>query len=102
MKGEGHDRECYSYMAICEMFYHLLDAPDVLIAHESFFRDLFHGFDVLLNKKINNSKDYIDEFDNFTLYLDEMQQYYYAELAIPSKYYNEEVLDEIIGYLVDI
>ena len=46
LKSEGYDTECYSYMAICEMYYQLMDRPDELISHENFFNDLFNSYQI--------------------------------------------------------
>lgn len=99
LKVEGYDYECYSYMSICVMYYHLIDRPDVLISHESFFSDLFKAFDRLLYLKINNPDEYVIECKEFSSYLSEMQHYYYLNVAIPSEHYDEDVLNEIIGHL---
>ena len=86
-------------MSICDMYYHLIDKPDELMAHESFFRDLFKSFDKLLCFKINDSEKYMVECGEFSSYLSEMQHYYYTNVAIPSDHYDEEVLNEITSHL---
>ena len=89
---EGFDDESNCYMDICNMYYNLIDRPDVLIRYECFFNDLFDEFDKLLYAKINNAKDYECIYDNFIMY-------YYTEVAIPSPYYDEETAKEIISKL---
>lgn len=100
LKAEGHEKECYDYMSICEMYYRLIDRPDELVAHESFFMDLFNAFDGILYLKINNHQRYVEEYPKFSLYLGEMQHYYYLNLAIPSEHYNRDVLNEMTSHLV--
>lgn len=99
LKSEGYDTECYSYMAICEMYYQLMDKPDELISHENFFNDLFNSFDNLLSSKITKSADYDERYAEFLLYTTKMQEYFYKNLAVPSPYYDEEVCNEIISRL---
>ena len=81
------------------MYHDLMDRPDELVAHESFFKDLFRAFDELLFIKINRPWEYPDKSEEFLMYSGEMQQYYYTEVAIPSPYYDSEVLKEITGHL---
>lgn len=96
LKSEGYDNECYNYMAICEMYYHLMDRPDELISHEKFFNDLFNAFDDLLSSRISKSVAYDEKYDEFLLYTTKMQEYYYKNLAVPSMSYDEEVCNKII------
>ena len=100
LKMEGYDKECYSYMSICLMYYNLIDRPEVLVAHENFFMDLFKAFDELLFFRKNNPNEYGEKYEEFLFYKGKMQEYYYTNLAIPSPYFNREVLNEITGYLV--
>lgn len=99
LKDEGHIDESYCYMEICNMYYHLLDNPDKLIAHELFFKDLFKAFDELLFVKFNNFKGYGDKYDDFIIYLGEMETYFYSEVATPTKNYDEDVCRKIINCL---
>lgn len=99
LKEEGHDNECYNYMSICEMYYDLMDRPDELIAHESFFMDLFEAFDELLLIKINQQEIYGQKYEEFILYNSKMQQYYYTKVAVASPHYNEKVSRDIISHL---
>ena len=96
LKSEGYDNECYNYMAICEMYYHLMDRPDELISYEKFFNDLFNAFDGLLSSTISKSVDYDEKYDEFLLYTTKMQEYYYKNLAVPSRSYDEECCNKII------
>lgn len=96
---DGHHKESNNYIAICDMYYDLMDRPDALIAHENFFNDLFDAFDELLNIKINDDKRYDEEYEKFISYRGAMQEYYYTTLAIPSKNYNKKTCKEIIGHL---
>lgn len=100
LKTEGYDNECYNYMAICEMYYHLMDMPEKLISHEKFFNDLFNAFDDLLSSRICKSvDDYDEKYEEFLLYATKMQEYYYKNLAVPSRSYDEECCNEIISRL---
>ena len=94
---EGFYYESNSYMDICAMYYDLMDRPEVLIEHKSFFMDLFNAFDKLLYAKINNPDDYERISHEFLMYSGEMQGYYYTEVAIPSPYYDEEFCKKMIG-----
>ena len=96
---EGYKRESVSYMAICEMYYRLMDRPDELIAHESFFMDLFKSFEDILWIRINEPDEYDEKFDDFLVYRGKMQEYYYRNLAVPSSHYDEKTLNEITSYL---
>ena len=97
---EGFKNESYDYMAICAMYYDLMDRPAELINHEGFFNDLFKAFDELLSVKINNPNEYDSKYDEFLLYCGKMQQYYYTHIAIPSEYYDRDVLNEITNHLL--
>lgn len=90
------------YMSICEMYYHLIDRPDELIAHEGFFNDLFEAFDQLLHDKVFNPEDYDGRLDEFFKYYGNMRHYYYTNVAIPSSHFDEESLNEITGHLVSV
>ena len=96
---EGHYEESYSYMAICAMYYRLMYRPEVLVAHESFFMDLFKAFDELLYTKMNDPDVYTEKYIEFEDYSMKMQEYYYSNLAIPSPYYNEQTLNKITSNL---
>lgn len=96
---EGLNKESYSYMAICEMYYDLLDRPNVLIAHERFFIDLFNAFDELLFIKKTNPDEYWEKYNEFIKYRGKMQQYYYTRVAINIEFFDEEVLKTISGHL---
>ena len=96
---EGFNNESNSYMDICDMYYNLMDRPDVLIYHESFFNDFFNEFDKVLYARINNPEDYERIYNEFLMYSGEMQEYYYTEVAIPSPFYDEKTTKEIIGKL---
>lgn len=96
---EGYRKESNCYMSICDMCYDLMDRPEDLIEHESFFADLFNAFDRLLHIRINRPWDYEREFEKFLIYKVKMQEYYYGELAVPSAKYDEEVSKQIISHL---
>jgi hypothetical protein len=100
LKAEGHNYECYSYMSICDMYYHLIERPDELMAHEKFFIGLFDSFDKLLFSKITCSEKYQEELLEFKSNLREKRRYFYTQVAIPSEHYDEDVLNEITGHLV--
>ena len=95
LKSEGYDKECYNFMAICEMYYDLMDNPDELINQESFFKDLFNAFDELLSVRIN----YDEKYNEFLMYTTKMQEHYYLNFAVPSPYYDEDVCNDIISKL---
>lgn len=96
---EGYCMESNSYMAICEMYYQLMDRPKELISHEGFFMDLFNAFDNLLFARVNESEKYLEKYREFLIYRGKMQDYFYSELAIPSPYYDNDVCRQIIGHL---
>ena len=98
---EGHAKESDNYMSICDMYYDLMDRPDVLIAHEKFFKDLFDAFDNLLHIKINAPEKYGQKYKKFMLYRGKMQEYYYTNLATTSKFYNKGTCKEIISHLAE-
>lgn len=81
------------------MYHDLIDRPEELIAHESFFTDLFNAFDELLYIRIHDPEEYSAKSEEFLMYSGKMQEYYYTEVAIPSPYYAEDVCKEIIGHL---
>lgn len=95
----GYNNESTSYMLICSMYYRLMDRPNKLIAHEKFFMDLFDAFDEILDIRIHKSEEYDEKYLEFLKYLSKMQQYYYTEVAVPSKYYDKQTCAEIIGHL---
>lgn len=99
LDSEGHIKESNNYMNICAMYYDLMDRPEVLIEHESFFTDLFDAFDETLSIKVTQPESYEKKYIEFRMYLGKMEQYYYTEVAIPSKHYNKEVCKEIISHL---
>lgn len=99
LKDDGHVDESYCYMEICNMYHHLLNNPDKLMAHESFFNDLFNAFDELLMVKLNNSEEYELKYDDFIVYLGEMESYFYSGVATPTKDYDEKVCHDIINLL---
>ena len=99
LNSEGYSNECYSYMTICEMYSDLIDRPDVLISHESFFMDLFNAFDEILSIRIEKPEIYNLKYGEFLTYITEMQQYYYTKVAIPSPNYNEKTCRKIISQL---
>ena len=88
-----------SYMAICEMYYSLIDRDDDLVAHESFFIDLFNAFDNILQIKIDQAENYDEEYNQFLVYRRKMQEYFYRNLATPSPHFNRDALDEITSNL---
>jgi hypothetical protein len=96
---EGYKNESTSYMAICAMYYRLMDRPDELMAHESFFMDLFNAFDEILFVRINNPEEYEEKYEEFLKFRGKMQDYYYTEVAIPSPNYDKDVCKEIISHL---
>ena len=96
---EGLNKESYSYMAICEMYYSLIDRDDDLVAHESFFIDLFNAFDNILQIKIDQAENYDEEYNQFLVYRRKMQEYFYRNLATPSPHFNRDTLDEITSNL---
>ena len=96
---EGHYEESYSYMAICSMYYQLMDKPNLLITHESFFMDLFRAFDDLLYTKMNDPDVYNKKYLEFEGYSLKMQEYFYSNLAVPSPYFNEKTLNKITSNL---
>lgn len=96
---EGLCEESSSYMDICAMYYDLMDRPNELIIHESFFNDLFIAFDELLYVRINKPVEYSTKSEEFLMYSGKMQEYYYTEVAIPSPHYSEKTCKEIIGNL---
>lgn len=96
---EGHYEESYSYMAICSMYYQLMDKPNLLITHESFFMDLFRAFDDLLYTKMNNPDVYNKKYLEFEGYSLKMQEYFYSNLAVPSPHFNEKTLNKITSNL---
>lgn len=96
---EGYKNESTSYMAICAMYYRLMDRPDELVNHESFFMDLFNAFDEILFIRINKPDEYDEKYGEFLKYRGKMQDYYYGEVAIPSPKYDSEVCREIISHL---
>lgn len=97
---DGHKDESNIYMSICEMYYQLIDRPDDLIRHESFFEDLFRAFDELLYVKIHSHDGFEEKNDEFFRYYGKMMQYFYTDVAIPSENYNADTLNEITGFLV--
>ena len=97
---EGYYDESNSYMSICEMYYRLIDRPEVLVAHESFFMDLFKAFEEFLYVKINNPEEFQEKCEEFLFYKGKMQEYYYTKVAIPSPHYDEDVLNEITRHLI--
>lgn len=100
LKAEGYVEECYIYMSICEMYYRLIDKPEELIANEEFFTELFEEFDELLFVRINKPAEYKEKYDGFRVGLREKYQYYYTQVATPSKHYDKEVLNDITKCLV--
>lgn len=96
---EGHYEESYSYMAICSMYYQLMDKPNLLITHESFFMDLFRAFDDLLYTKMNNPDVYNKKYLEFEGYSLKMQEYFYSNLAVPNPHFNEKTLNKITSNL---
>lgn len=96
---EGHYEESYSYMAICSMYYQLIDKPNLLITHESFFMDLFRAFDDLLYTKMNDPDVYNKKYLEFEGYSLKMQEYFYSNLAVPSPHFNEKTLNKITSNL---
>lgn len=96
---EGHYEESYSYMAICSMYYQLMDKPNLLITHESFFMDLFRAFDDLLYTKMNDPDVYNKKYLEFEGYSLKMQEYFYSNLAVPSPHFNEKTLNKITSNL---
>lgn len=96
---EGFYDESNCYMDICAMYYDLMDRPDELMLHKDFFMDLFNAFDELIYVRINKPEEYVKKYEEFLRYSSKMQEYYYTEVAIPSKYYNEETCKKIIGNL---
>ena len=96
---EGYKNESTSYMAICAMYYRLMDRPDELINHESFFMDLFNAFDEILFIRINKPDEYDERYRNFLKYRARMQDYYYSEVAVPSPKYDNDVCMRIISHL---
>ena len=97
---DGFKEESCDYMDICAMYYDLMDRPEELINHESFFDDLFDAFDELIMSKISNPDQYKLKYDEFIIYSGKMQQYYYTQVAIPSEYYDEDVLNDITNHLL--
>ncbi len=95
---DNRHEESNIYMSICEMYYHLIDRPKELVAHEDFFKDLFEAFDELLQYKLDNI-GYDEKRNNFFEYYGHMRHYYYTNVALPSKYYDEDVLNQISDYL---
>ena len=81
------------------MYYQLMDRPESLIAHESFFMDLFKAFDDLLYTKMSNPDVYDEKYIEFEDYSMKMQEYFYSNLAIPSPHFNKKTLDKITSYL---
>lgn len=96
---EGHEKESNSYMSICDMYYDLMNRPEELMAHQSFFMDLFNAFDTLLMIKINDPENYDEAYDQYLRYKGEMQEYYYTKVAVPSPFYDKKVCKRIIGNL---
>ena len=84
-------------MAICSMYFNVMDNPEVLMAHESFFIDLFNAFDELIHF---SGEKYNEKFQEFLRYKRKMQEYFYTEVAEHSKYYDKDVCNEIINCLV--
>lgn len=99
LDAEEHYDESNLYMSICSMYYDLMDNPTELIAHESFFMDLFNAFDRLLYYKINKPAEYDKKYEEFIIYSGEMQDYFYGKFITPSEHYNEDTLKEIISHL---
>lgn len=99
LDNEGYNQESNIYMSISLMYYDLMDRPEELISHESFFMDLYDAFEELLFAKINNPQDYESKYNEFLVYYSEMQGYYYTHVAVQSEYYDDEVLELLIGKL---
>ena len=57
---------------------------------------MFNAFDGLLSSTISKSVDYDEKYDEFLLYTTKMQEYYYKNLAVPSRSYDEECCNKII------
>lgn len=96
---KNHHDEANFFMAICVMYQHLFDRPEELINHEDFFNDLFIAFDELLFTKLNKPDDYKAKYREFISYWGAMIAYFGANVAIPSEYYDEETLAQIVTCL---
>ena len=101
LDGEGHRDEANFFISICLMHKHLLDRPEVLKENEDFFNDLYIAFDELLFTKFNNPNDYEVKYEDFLIYWVNMFSYFGVNLAIPSKYYDEEILTKIMMFSED-
>ena len=97
LKREGYDDQCYQYMAICEMYFGLMDRPDELIAHKDFFTKLFNAFDELFYIRVNCPQEYEEKLAEYEDNFMEVHKYYYTEVYIPSHHYDEEVLGKIMN-----
>ena len=102
LKIEGYDDQCYQYMAICEMYYFLIDRPDELIAHKDFFTKLFNDFDELFYTRINCPQDYEEKLAEYKINFRKVRRYYYTKVYIPSPHYDEEVLGKIMNGIFKI
>ena len=100
LDSEGFKDESYDFMAVCAMYYDLMDRSEDLINHESFFKDLFKAFGNLLTAKTDPHTDYESQYDEFIMYSSKIQQYYYTQVAIPSEYYDKDTLKEITASLI--
>ena len=102
LKDEGYENECYAYMDICVMYYHLMDRPDELIAHREFFTKLYDTFEELLYTRINNPDEYEKKYEEYEINFRKPRNYFYAEVAKPSPHYNKEVLHKIESNLFKV
>lgn len=97
LKHEGLDKEYNDYMNICVMYEHLMARPDELIAHKDFFNNLYVSFEDLINTRINTFEEYEKKYREFKNSLSKSSFYFYTKVAIPSPYYDEEVLGKILS-----
>ncbi len=81
------------------MYADLMDRPDEIIAHESFFMDFFNAFEDLLFAKLVKSDEYEIKSKQFLIYWGNMHDYYYGQVTIPSEFYDKEVIKEITSKL---
>ena len=102
LKEVGYENECYAYMDICVMYYHLMDCPDELLAHKEFFADLYESFEDLLYTRINNPQDYEKKYDEYCISFRKPRNYFYTEVAILSHHYDGDVLYKIESNLFKV
>ena len=101
-KMEIYEEEYYDFSLIKDMVFYILEDESSFGQINQINSLLATFYDSILLKSNISNEEYNKKYEKFSMELIDYAQFFYTEIAKPSKYYNEEILSKITNSLLNL